>query len=164
MLLVFPLQRSRTNVQVTKIHPSQYNPGLYATTRCSFNFKLIVTDQEKVILFYTKFTWKSQEKQKRNPSTDSDVQYPDETVAKMPLIKKKIVAVYHGSEIQESVILGIRYPVFFSITWMHTSYMTRVEKVDGPAYEEKSYHSLHTRELALVETFYKVKQKPTNGY
>lgn len=68
----------------------------------------------------------------------------------IPLIKIKIVAVYHCNEIKQALNPLPSETKIFSITWMHTSYVPRVEKVDCQHRNKKSYQLKHP-ELALID-------------
>ena len=82
----------------------------------------------------------------------------------MPLIKNKIVAVYHCKEVQEAFNPLASEIQIFPITWTHTSSVPRGEKVGVPAQKEKEPPvTAPPRELALTEASYKVRQKPENG-
>lgn len=101
---------------------SQHNPGSPPhQTRCSFNFKPIIRDQEKRVSFRTKQnSHVPKMKDPRGTKTKTLVltlmfstlvkQWP-----KMPLIKNKIVAVYHCNEIQEALTLWHQKSRFFQL-------------------------------------------------
>lgn len=79
-------------------------------TRCTFNFKPIIRDEEKVISFTTKQNKTNYKENSHVPKiqrlnknrnktsgTDNPLHYPNLTLAKTSFMKNKTVVVYHIS-------------------------------------------------------------------
>lgn len=82
----------------------------------------------------------------------------------MPLIRNKIVAVYHCNEIQEALTLWHQNPD--SSNYINAYILCPKNGKSGyTSIKRKKLRFTETpRELALIKTSYKIRQKPKKGY